>query len=52
MDKCKNCAWLYDEPAAGLIDHCGNENLTEEERDKHRNRKEGECPGFIEREEQ
>jgi len=46
MYKCNTCERLYDEPSAGLINHCGCEELTEEEHDKYRNRGEGNCPYF------
>lgn len=50
MYKCNECQWLYDEPSAGLINHCDNEELTEEEHDKYRNKGEGDCPFFKKRE--
>lgn len=51
MFKCKNCQWCYTEYSAGLVDACGNEELTEEEHDKYRNKGEGECHEFTERKE-
>lgn len=47
MDKCNVCAWLYDESSAGLINCCGNEELTEEEHEKHRNQGQDNCPGYT-----
>lgn len=49
--KCRLCKWLYDERSAGLIDCCGNEELTEEEHDRYRNRREDGCPYFEAKEE-
>lgn len=51
MYKCDKCAWIYDEPSAGLINHCGNEELTEEEHDNYKNKGVGDCPYFTEKEE-
>lgn len=40
-----DCKWMYDEPQAGLIHYCGNEELTEEEYDCIQNGKQ-ECPYY------
>lgn len=49
MFKCHNCAWCGDDRSAGFINHCFNEELTEAEHDKYRNKGIGECPHFIEK---
>lgn len=48
MFKCKMCKWLYDEPGAGIINYCGNDEITEEEHDRYRNKREDGCPYFWE----
>ncbi|ACL77459.1 hypothetical protein [Ruminiclostridium cellulolyticum] len=48
MFKCNKCKFYGDERSAGLINHCFNEDLTEEEHDKYRNKGEGNCPCYIE----
>ena len=48
MFKCCLCKYYGTEIDAGLVNCCFNEDLTEEEHDKYRNKGEGECPYFIE----
>lgn len=45
--KCNsNCKWMYDEPSAGIISCCGNEEMTEEENEQYRILKSCDCPYY------
>lgn len=46
MFKCNTCEYYGNEISAGLVNHCFNENLTEEEHEQYRNKGIGECPYF------
>lgn len=45
--KCaSSCKWMYDEPSAGLIHYCGNEEMTDEENERYKIRRESDCPYY------
>ena len=50
MSQCERCGWYGDEPAAGLINNCFNDELPEEEHNRVRNHGGDNCQGFVEAE--
>lgn len=46
MNRCDECLFYGDEPNAGLINHCFNEDISEQEHDRVRNHGGNNCEGF------
>jgi hypothetical protein len=47
MRRCNECQYYGDEPRAGLINHCFNEEISDEEHDRVRNNGGDNCEGFF-----